>query len=93
MSDIPLAREYLHTGLQTDDKARKDHWMRRALAEMTRVAPINRAPAGPNTHITADQKRQARHLRRTTDMTQHDVAKATGIPNAGRISEIEHGQR
>jgi hypothetical protein len=72
-----------------DSNARR--YCRMALRLMTRAKAVRRAPS-KHARITADQKRRVRQLH-FSDLTVHEIANATGLPNGGRVSEILGGRR
>jgi hypothetical protein len=88
-SDIPKARALLVTALKLKDW----RYVRAALPLMVRAKAIRRAKP-KRRRITAAQKAAVRLIAsREPDAHQHEIANRTGLPNAGRVSEILNGKR
>jgi hypothetical protein len=92
MSNIPKARAIIEGILKTADL---DPVVRRQLHAahmlMTREPAVRRA-RGAKTKIDRKTRRRVEVLA-ATDMTMHEIAHATGLRNAGRVSEVLNGKR
>lgn len=95
MSDIPRARRVI------DDIVARHYKilgpsicgrLRFAVSLMYRVQPDRRAPAKRQV-IDYELRHRVKALRRTTDLTQHEIANRVGLRSSGRISEIVHHKR
>lgn len=93
MSDIPKARALLHEIL-ADKRVgpRVKQKVHRALALLYREKADRKAPAKRQV-IDMKLRLRVKRLRRTTDLTQHEIANRVGVGSSGRISEIMHGKR
>jgi hypothetical protein len=93
MSNVPKARDVLHEIL-ADKRVgpRTKRRIHRALALLYREKPDRRAPAKRQV-IDKKLRLRVKVLRRTTDMTQHEIANRVGLRSSGRISDIVHGKR
>ena len=84
MSDIIQAREMVSVAASL---------LARALALMKREPHVRRAP-GKRQRITAAMRQKVIELARTKPtMTEHEIAEAVGLRNAGRVSEILNRKR
>lgn len=63
----------------------------KALSLMKREAPVRRLRAG-KVAIKPALKQRVRRLA-ARGLSQHEIAKRVGLPNAGRVSEILNGKR
>ena len=93
MSNVPKARALLHEILSEKRVGpRTKRKIHRALALLYREKADRKAPSKRQV-IDWELRARVKRLRRTTDMTQHEIANHVGIRSSGRISEIMHGKR
>ena len=93
MSNVPKARAVLHEIL-ADRRVgpRTKRKVHRALALLYREKPDRKAPSKRQV-IDWKLRKRVKALRRTTDLTQHEIANRVGLRSSGRISDIVHGKR
>lgn len=92
MSDIVRAREILSGVLRNYTLPPGAALsIAKALQLMNRAPAIRRSRAKKVT-ITPALKKRVRDLHRQ-GLSQHEIAKRVGLPNAGRVSEILNGKR
>ena len=92
MSNIPRARETIEYVIQriTDHKLKT--LLVEALSMMKREPYIRRAHL-KKVVITEEHVRRVHELNPNLDLSQHQIANATGLGNGARVSEILNGKR
>jgi hypothetical protein len=92
MSDIPRARAILESVLRNYQLPQAAQLsIAKALSLMQRDPPIRRARA-KTVKITPAIRARVRKLA-GEGYSQAEIARAVGLPNAGRVSEILNGKR
>jgi hypothetical protein len=88
-SDVPKARSLLETGIRLRDW----RYVKRALPLLFRAKAVRRARS-KHKKITSAQIRETMRIALTEpDTSLHEITNRTGLPNAGRASEIVTGLR
>lgn len=97
MSDIPRARRLLYEARQHLTLAERElaHVGSKLLQAATLLdrEPQARRVKGKHVPITPKLRRAVIDLAANTKLTQEEIAQATGLRNAGRVSEILSGKR
>ena len=92
MSNIPQARLLVSRVISFINDGEARRILKEALALMTREKYIRHARL-VSQEITPEMKRRVRKLSKDLNLTETDIARRTGLRNAGRVSEILNGKR
>ena len=92
MSNIPRARTILEEAKRKTSERETKFLITAALRLMTRVKSVQRIGSRPQT-ISAEMRRQIFRLHKEGKKTEHEIANAVGLRNAGRVSDVLHGRR
>jgi len=92
MSNIPLARDMIEAVIQCIDVPSLKRQLRKAVSLMTREKYIRHARPVSQV-ITDEMKAKVHKLHENLNLTETDIARRTGLRNAGRVSEILNGKR